>query len=519
MEAAANSEALAEQYKNEAFSGTPEGYAALVEQVGRIDIAKSTDYTLPNTKHGGLRLTKMVGNTVQNGTPTPSTPFPMLHTNDVVEMIQGWYNTSGEIANANDCIRGVGKIPCKVGDTIVLSNDFMKNYTVTFFNDNVYVNRLSAIVSGNSCVVPSGVNCFGFYLYKPEGITLDTVGKITLTINGKYVGCVKGHGKNFFKTNTVSGTTAIVVRQYIPSGTYTLSALVSSSDTDKTINRIIWHYIDGTSGYTNMARGTTRSKQKVNFTNDVIQIDFYASQNTDTSTDDTFTFADIQLEQGETMTDYEPYKETVAWYFTNEPTRIGDVQYKENGLHKVEHRTTEIVFDGSDDEGWNTWGTSYPNAFYHSLASIGLEKKSNVLCSHYSQITSAEINTVDYGITSQDYLAIKDIDCSTVDELKAKLASSPITVMTSLATPTIEVLDTESQINLNKLETFDTVTYIEVDSRVQPLGIEGEYGTSQVGAYTILALNENDIDKVERAEMKAQTETLRNMILSLGGNA
>jgi hypothetical protein len=59
------------------------------------------------------------------------------------------------------------------------------------------------------------------------------------------------------------------------------------------------------------------------------------------------------------------------------------------------------------------------------------------------------------------------------------------------------------------------MTYLEVDSKIQPSGIEVEIGTSQVGAYTLKCMNDNDTDRVERAELKAQMETLTSALLVL----
>ena len=62
---AKESELKAKEYKEQAFSGTPEGYSALLEQVDSIDIKTSSDTTLYNTAPGGYRLTELVGATEQ----------------------------------------------------------------------------------------------------------------------------------------------------------------------------------------------------------------------------------------------------------------------------------------------------------------------------------------------------------------------------------------------------------------------------------------------------------------------
>ena len=84
---------------------------------------------------------------------------------------------------------------------------------------------------------------------------------------------------------------------------------------------------------------------------------------------------------------------------------------------------------------------------------------------------------------------------------KLWLANNPITVQYKLATPTIEILDTESQIALNSLETFNGVTYIEVDSMVKPKAIKSEFGTSKVGAYTLKALNIAETNAVRLSKL------------------
>jgi hypothetical protein len=50
----------------------------------------------------------------------------------------------------------------------------------------------------------------------------------------------------------------------------------------------------------------------------------------------------------------------------------------------------------------------------------------------------------------------------------------------------------QSQINLNAIETFDGVTYLECDSRVKHFGIEGIFGTSNVAASSLRNENAND---------------------------
>lgn len=65
---------LAEQYKNEAFSGTPEGYADLVAKVNSIYRQTATSYNVVGTSEGSALAHTIYGMSVQDGTPTPSVP-------------------------------------------------------------------------------------------------------------------------------------------------------------------------------------------------------------------------------------------------------------------------------------------------------------------------------------------------------------------------------------------------------------------------------------------------------------
>ena len=116
-------------------------------------------------------------------------------------------------------------------------------------------------------------------------------------------------GKNLYSGGDRSGT----VQTYkftvnpIPAGTYTLSANVTSSDTDAS-NCLIALYTENGTYFKGIAinRG---AKKSISFTTEytIGGMCFYASNNSANSTDDTFSFTDIQIEVGSVATEYEPY--------------------------------------------------------------------------------------------------------------------------------------------------------------------------------------------------------------------
>lgn len=113
-------------------------------------------------------------------------------------------------------------------------------------------------------------------------------------------------GKNLFSQSSVSGTKNEVVYFSLPAGEYTISTLVTSSDTEGTKSLILFTYEDGTTTNIRIDRNT-RQSDTIIFTKGITQVTFYAGYNSSQSADDTFTYSDIQIETGDSATDYVPY--------------------------------------------------------------------------------------------------------------------------------------------------------------------------------------------------------------------
>lgn len=112
-------------------------------------------------------------------------------------------------------------------------------------------------------------------------------------------------GKNLYNKGNVSGTLYKEVPiNELPAGTYTLSAVATSSDTDRTQCLVLDATNNKSLGYLNR---NVRSSLTFTLEKPTKKLNFYASTTYDLSKDDTFEFADIQIEQGTTATEYEQY--------------------------------------------------------------------------------------------------------------------------------------------------------------------------------------------------------------------
>ena len=365
-------------------------------------IAITSGNTLQNSVAGGLKINHIKGATVQNGTPTPDTPIAIQNTGDCVELIQGSYNaTNGNYENISNNVCNKNPISCKSGDIIVISLEKENDIVVYWYNDSTFITytSLSKIKQG-TFTAPSNATRFNFKVKSSDAITPQTVGKISLTVNGKYVTQIKSVGKNFSKRTTISGTTSTSYEVDIPSGDYAISAKITTTDTDSEISLLIVQYEDSSTEALYFTRNEKRSLAKT-FPKRVIKIVVYASSDYSKSEGDTFTWEDIQIEKGSTVTDFEPYHESTATILTDEPIRDGDVVFKDNGVWNVERNSGYEKLIGAETEGWTrqVTSTSGKYRFHRLLKATSTSDYTSVLCNRLKGVSGDANYTCAEGIS------------------------------------------------------------------------------------------------------------------------
>ena len=153
----------------------------------------------------------------------------------------------------------------------------------------------------------------------------------------------------------------------------------------------------------------------------------------------------IQLEEGDIATPYEPYKETNATIYLNSPLLQGDRIEVVDGKLCHYHKMGKVVFDGGEDENWgmNYGGLTLetrPNTrqFYSSI----LDDKTTGKCEVSDKFKMD--NIYDYDIVGFCIYGnnINDIRIShtskSVKEFKQWLSENPTTVVYELAEPYYE---------------------------------------------------------------------------------
>ena len=119
---------------------------------------------------------------------------------------------------------------------------------------------------------------------------------------------VRVHGKNLVPYGTITFTRnkSYLLDNPLPDGTYTISAYITSSDTDSDYSAVSINSKSEVMKYIALKRGNRVSST---FTVDkpITNIDFCSAYNYSQGEEDSATWADIQIEEGSVSTDYEPY--------------------------------------------------------------------------------------------------------------------------------------------------------------------------------------------------------------------
>lgn len=173
----------------------------------------------------------------------------------------------------------------------------------------------------------------------------------------------------------------------------------------------------------------------------------------------------IQLEEGDTATTYEPYKEYTKTLYLNSPLLEGDtIEQSGNDIVHV-HRYGKVVLDGTNYDitrsGTND-STKYRWVLYKNDNILKFTGDTSILINNKYPLSSPSgtwgtNNKYIEGITinSQDssillYLGkYKDGSADSKASLKAELQQNPVTVVYKLATPTKEVISTNDNLLLD----------------------------------------------------------------------
>ena len=179
--------------------------------------------------------------------------------------------------------------------------------------------------------------------------------------------------------------------------------------------------------------------------------------------------SNIQIEQGDTATVYEPYAEQCVNYTPTNPMystqdgSICDYVDVEKGV-EVYNMSGAVVFDGSEDENWLT----NDNCFFIKIVNmITVLNSANFWCDSYTVKFSLDKGNV-YINDGFMYFQIDKNQITSIEEWKQYISQKPITVVYPLATPTETPIPLEDLAKMKSLKTNAGVTNIFVGGEVKP---------------------------------------------------
>lgn len=235
-------------------------------------------------------------------------------------------------------------------------------------------------------------------------------------------------GKNWWSLGNISGTKQIDIDVNIPIGSWTFSCEITSADVDGTTSLIIFYYDDDTTFLTRLNRNT-RVSYTLTATKHIKKISFYAGYNSSQSAEDTFTFANIQLEEGTTATTYEPYNGH-TYTLDLDGTRYGGKVDLVSGVMTVDRAYKDL-----GDLTWQLVSTTPSHWRFRAL--FNNAKQGSVLISNsYKNITPADTYTGVTGVamdTSSNYIFLCDETYDDVSDFQT--AMNGVQLVYELATP------------------------------------------------------------------------------------
>ena len=182
----------------------------------------------------------------------------------------------------------------------------------------------------------------------------------------------------------------------------------------------------------------------------------------------------FQVEQGDTATEYEPYKQNNITFYLNEPLRgVGDIKdkvYVKEDKVVVERNCSSVTFDGSDDEEYIIWENNskkpsqecfvllnsmkhIPNIAMSSDGHSGLNYTSN----NFTRVNVSQVGFVmQYYISMHFGLPKAVLKTDNIAGFRQYLQNNPTTVVYQLATPVYE--EVEYSNNRLTLNTYNNST-------------------------------------------------------------
>lgn len=399
------------------------------EVTSGYELKTSTNGIIEASKDPKIVSSKIYGNSIQDGDPSPDSPVEIQSVGDLV--------TEGEYKDKY-------KIPVTVSGKNIFDIDAVSG---------------NVIANGSVEEINNGWKAKGSY-------------------GGSTNAAAFSNG--WLRPGTSKGSIYISAGQKV-----TISAdvkLIKASDNYKDNNNIrIYLYSTTNNNYTSNSQtfsssNTTRVKQTYTVE---VSGNYYPIF---TLQDNELEITNIQIETGDKNTDFEAYqKPQVNNIYLDQPLRkVGDyADYIDLNNKKIIRNVKHIEFSGNED--WSKY-VSVDKHYQFMVKDNKFSDSTNLVLSNYykaDKATGGYFSGKDYAVISVDgsRIRFKDKDISSVDEWKAKLQTY-FNNGNSLKTDYVLVSSTEEDIDVDipdMLNAIKGTKILAINTKVQPDNIETIY--------------------------------------------
>lgn len=494
------------------------------------------------------------------GQPSPNPDYPQIvhGVGDMGffdgELLQGYYKTAdGTWTTDAAYVCNRNMIPCKPGDSIELDISINSDaaFLLYYDIDGKYVTYKSLKTGSHfEATVPAGTYKFNFDIQQSGGLTPDTIGSITVTINDKYAVCVKSKGKNLLNLTgeilysfgretifdnqvtirpTTDGRSAPGVwfvlgdiKKFLGKTIYVKADAIQRSGNYNP--RILLMTIKGnTSVRTYLTYSYSKAGQVMSVkipddldTNEVsdLALNMYVNDGSSLVDADAYAiFTNVYAGLSEPTNEFVPYQSNVTYIPVDYPLFEGDKIVRRNGEYKLLRKWKQDIFDGSEDEGW-VQGKSNTNQFYTSQYK---EKKVNadIVSNRFKHATSVEPPSIWIGNDINIYFESGYLDNNTIAGFQEWLQENPVSCVYELATPTEEPLSSEAMKALYSImacdeETELTIVGVPSDAEIQNQFLlpRNEDGALNTTAYCTAKRNEIALEELVSQSLDARVNKL-----------
>lgn len=422
------------------------------------------------------------------GQPAPNPDYPMVVQGVGYrgffdgELLQGYWDVdSSDFISYANYICNKNKIPCKANDEVnlLIEDTNITDVLIIFFDED---DKKVSYSVGQTGTAPSNASKFAFR-YRKTGITPETAGNITVTINDKYAVAVKSEGKNILDFEEFLNSRG---SQYTKSGDrYRLTGtgtafsnpiILSDEDEDFTLSGSV--ISESGNGYSvqllNKAGNTvaTLRNEVTNISGKGCKIRLNYSEA------GAGIYENIMVEKGTSHDKYIPYQGNTTYIPVDYPLFEGDKIIQRNGEYKLIRKWGYRIFDGSEDEEWGSYSFegSYQGVYF-VVDDMKSSKRASYFCSHFRTTPYENSTGIWFGVDNNFiFIIFGNSDIATdVTTFVQWLKSNPMSIAYELAEPTEEPLSPEAQKALHSIVATDEETELTIVGVPSDAGISNQF--------------------------------------------